>query len=319
MNNDNIKNAYDMISPNELAKARMLRNITNAAAKSELPPRKVRSARSRVVLIAAVITAMLAMAVTAYAADWFGLRDTLLLTEPETTDNGYLAGDYISLQGKTDSPEWQAAAEWQSFLRSYDSDGSILASVGNNRTGFEDKYNAYLCYTQEMADEIDRICEKYSLKPLEGFTEPETEDEFFALAGTGVIYAPSGNNFVNNVNRGFVYSDGTFRFDGDVAITDVGMEKPVAYQFIRNVKGSFSTALLNVGNIDDYTQWQYVTPNGVELLMCTSEKKQLIIADLGKSYVVVNILQLPGNDYAVSLSREAMEALASIFDFSVIP
>lgn len=318
MNNDNIKNAYDAISPTELAKARMLRNITDAAAKSELPPRRVRRARSKVVLIAAVVTAMLAMAVTAYAADWFGLRDALLLTRSEATD-GYLAGDYISLQGRADSPEWKAAAEWQSFLRSYDSDGSILASVGNKRTGFEDKYNAYLCYTQEMADEIDRICEKYSLKPLEGFTEPDTEDEFFAIAGTGVIYAHSGNNFVNNVNRGFVYSDGSFRFDGDVAITDAGMEKPVAYQFIRNMKGSFSTALLNVGNIDDYEQWQYVTPNGVELLMCTSESKQLIIADLGKSYVVVNILKMPGDDYAQSLSREAMQALADIFDFSVIP
>ena len=318
MTNDNIKNAYDMISPNELAKARMYRNIIHPAESTQAP-RKVRRLRSKAVLVAAVVTAMLALAVTAYAADWFGLRDALLLTQPKATESGYAAGDYISLQGKADSPEWQAAAEWQSFLRSYDSDGSILASVGNKRTGFEDKYNAYLCYTQEMADEIDRICEKYSLKPLEGFKEPDTEDEFFALAGTGVIYASSGNNFVNNVNRGFVYSDGSFRFDGDVAITDVGMEKPVAYQFIRNVKGSFSTALLNVGNVDDYTQWQYVTPNGVELLMCTSANKQLIIADLGKSYVVINILRLPGDDYAQSLSREAMEAFASIFDFSVIP
>lgn len=315
MNNDHIRNAYDAISPGELAKARMFRNISAAVPSAH----RARSARPKLLLVAAVVAAMFALAATAYAADWFGLRDALLITQPETTQGSFAAGDYISLQGKTDSPEWQAAAEWQSFLQSYDTDGSILASVGNNRTGFEDKYNAYLCYTQEMADEIDRICEKYSLKPLEGFKEPETEDEFFALAGTGVIYATSGNNFVNNVNRGFVYSDGSFRFDGDVAITDVGMEKPVAYQFIRNVKGSFSTALLNVGNIDDYTQWQYVTPNGVELLMCTSANKQLIIADLGKSYVVVNILQLPGNDFAQSLSREAMEAFADIFDFSVIP
>ena len=318
MNNDNIRNAYDMISPSELAKARMYRNI-NTAAEAASAPRKMRSVKSKMVLVAAVITIMFALAVTAYAADWFGLRDALLITEPETTENSYTAGDYISLQGKTDSPEWQAAAEWQSFLHSYDSDGSILASVGNRLTGFESKYNAYICYTQEMADEIDRICEKYSLKPLEGLKEPETEDEFFKLAGTGVIYAPSGNNFVNTVYRGYVYSDGSFRFDGDVAITDVGMEKPMAYQFIRNMKGSFSTALLNVGSIDDYTQWQYVTPNGVELLMCTSDNKQLIIADLGKSYVVINLLRLPGDTAKEPLSREAMEAFANIFDFTVIP
>lgn len=315
MNNDHIRNAYDAISPSELAKARMLRNITAAAPTAH----KARTARPKLLLVAAVVAAMFALAATAYAADWFGLRDAFLMTKPETTQSGLAAGDYISLQGTENSPEWQAAAEWQSFLQCYDSDGSILASLGNKPTGFEEKYNAYICYTQEMADEIDRICEKYSLKLLEGFTEPATEDEFFSLAGTGVIYAPSGNNFVNTVNQGFVYADGSFRFDGQVAITGTDLKKPIDYQFIRNMKDSFSTALLNVGSIDDYTQWQHTTPNGVELLMCTSENKQLIIADLGKSYVVVNLLRTPGDTDSTPLSRETMEAFADIFDFSVIP
>ena len=170
-----------------------------------------------------------------------------------------------------------------------------------------------------MADEIDRICEKYSLKLLEGFKEPATEDEFFSLAGTGVIYASSGNNFVNTVNQGFVYADGSFRFDGDAAITGADLKQPVSYQFIRSMKGSFSTALLNVGSIDDYTQWQHTTPNGIELLMCTSASKQLIIADLGKSYVVINLLRTPGGTEVAPLSRETMEAFADIFDFTVIP
>lgn len=315
MNNDNIRNAYDAMSPSELAKARMFRNISAAVQ----APHKTRSARPKLILIAAVVAAMFALAATAYAADWFGLRDALLMTKPETTQNGLAAGDYISLQGKESSPEWQAAAEWQAFLQSYDTDGSILASVGNKPTGFEKKYNAYICYTQEMADEIDRICEKYSLKLLEGFKEPATEDEFFSLAGTGVIYAPSGNNFVNTVNQGFVYADGSFRFDGDAAITGTDLKQPVSYQFIRSMKGSFSTALLNVGSIDDYTQWQHTTPNGIELLMCTSASKQLIIADLGKSYVVINLLRTPGDTEVAPLSRETMEAFADIFDFTVIP
>ena len=85
------------------------------------------------------------------------------------------------------------------------------------------------------------------------------------------------------------------------------------------MKGSFSTALLNVGCIDDYTQWQHTTPNGIELLMCTSASKQLIIADLGKSYVVINLLRTPGDTEVAPLSRETMEAFADIFDFSVIP
>ena len=96
MNNDHIRNAYDAMSPSELAKARMLRNISAAVPTAH----KARAARPKLLLVAAVVAAMFALAATAYAADWFGLRDALLFTKPETTQNGLAAGDYISLQGK---------------------------------------------------------------------------------------------------------------------------------------------------------------------------------------------------------------------------
>ena len=41
MNNDNIRNAYDAMSPSELAKARMFRNISAAVQ----APHKTRSVR----------------------------------------------------------------------------------------------------------------------------------------------------------------------------------------------------------------------------------------------------------------------------------
>ena len=58
MNNDNIRNAYDMISPSELAKARMYRNI-NTAAEAASAPRKMRSVKSKMVLVAAVIIGLI--------------------------------------------------------------------------------------------------------------------------------------------------------------------------------------------------------------------------------------------------------------------
>lgn len=71
--------------------------------------------------------------------------------------------DMISLAGTEGSPEYEADVEWQKFLDSYDTDESILASVGSGTTGFEEKYGEYLCYSQEMADKIEEICEKYGL------------------------------------------------------------------------------------------------------------------------------------------------------------
>ena len=89
MNNDNIRNAYDAMSPSELAKARLFRNISAAVH----APHKTRPVRPKLILIAAVVAAMFALAATAYAAHWFGLRDALLFTKPETTKKGLAAGD----------------------------------------------------------------------------------------------------------------------------------------------------------------------------------------------------------------------------------
>ena len=48
MNNDHIRNAYDAMSPSELAKARMFRNISAAVQ----APHKARSAKPKLILIA---------------------------------------------------------------------------------------------------------------------------------------------------------------------------------------------------------------------------------------------------------------------------
>lgn len=322
MNRREIRRAYDSVAPDSAARERMLDNILSAVS-PEQPGRRSRVLRPALCL-AAVIALLLAFGITAYAAGWFGLRDAVIgrFVVNNGIDKDYYA-QFISLQGYSDSPEFKALCEWQSFLESYDSDSSILSSIGNSSTDFDEKYRYYSCYTQEMADEIDRICEKYSLSLITGAEFFESEEGFFEAAGVGRVCTRQGEGYENDFSPGYVHNDGSFHFEGQATFTADGAAwpYPILYQFDRSMKGSFSSTVLNIGDAADYEEWAYTTKNGVELTLAQSDWKELILVERENSFVVVNLLDVSVGDAVygeLHKSREDLEAFAELFDFSVI-
>ena len=322
MNRREIRRAYDSVAPDSTARERMLDNILSAVS-PEQPGRRSRVLRPALCL-AAVIALLLAFGITAYAAGWFGLRDAVIgrFVVNNGIDKDYYA-QFISLQGYSDSPEFKALCEWQSFLESYDSDSSILSSIGNSSTDFDEKYRYYSCYTQEMADEIDRICEKYSLSLITGAEFFESEEGFFEAAGVGRVCTRQGEGYENDFSPGYVHNDGSFHFEGQATFTADGAAwpYPILYQFDRSMKGSFSSTVLNIGDAADYEEWAYTTKNGVELTLAQSDWKELILVERENSFVVVNLLDVSVGDAVygeLHKSREDLEAFAELFDFSVI-
>lgn len=322
MNRREIRRAYDSVAPDSAARERMLENILSAVS-PEQPGRRSRVLRPALCL-AAVIALLLALGITAYAAGWFGLRDAVIgrFVVNNGIDKDYYA-QFISLQGYSDSPEFKALCEWQSFLESYDSDGSILSSIGNSSTDFDEKYRYYSCYTQEMADEIDRICEKYSLSLITSAEFFESEEGFFEAASVGRVCTRQGEGYVNDFSPGYVHNDGSFHFEGQATFTGDGAAwpYPILYQFDRSMKGSFSSTVLNIGDAVDYEEWVYTTKNGVELTLAQSDWKELILVERENSFVVVNLFDVSVGDVVygeLHKSREDLEAFAELFDFSVI-
>ena len=322
MNRREIRRAYDSVAPDSAARERMLDNILSAVS-PEQPGRKSKVLR-RALCLAAVIALLLALGITAYAAGWFGLRDAVIgrFVVNNGIDKDYYT-QFISLQGYSDSPEFKALCEWQSFLENYDSDGSILSSIGNSSTDFDEKYRYYSCYTQEMADEIDRICEKYSLSLITGAEFFESEEDFFEAAGVGRVCTRQGEGHENDFSPGYVHNDGSFHFEGQATFTGDGAAwpYPILYQFDRSMKGSFSSTVLNIGDAADYEEWVYTTKNGVELTLAQSDWKELILVERENSFVVVNLFDVSVGDAVggeLHKSREALEAFAELFDFSVI-
>ena len=261
--------------------------------------------------VAAVLGTVLSVA--AMAGGWFGLREMEFMEEVFVTDqNG--ADQVISeptgiigLQGFHTSPELQAVEEWKAFLSVYD-DGGVLEKLGNQRSGFEEEYGLYQVYTQEMADKLDAIVEKYGLLLH--------TDMIDGLVSGEDLCAQVGGDFLgeNRAYSAYMYEDGTFKFDGEIELVSFGT---LDYQFMRCVRGSFTDVVLYVGNTSDYREWSYTTACGVPVALALGPNKGLILADLQDCFVTVHTLA--GSETTENLLRpENLEHFADTLDFSLL-
>lgn len=275
----------------------------------------------RLTALAAAVVLAAALSGLAVAANFFGLRDTLLPKKHSvyvTDENGVVVPgeheykDFISLSGYYDTPESQALAEWEAFLEGYDQDHAILDRVGNNPTGFEQKYGMYLVYSQEMADTLDGIVEKYGL---------HLHTAMEVVLPT-VWPLAAGENFLGERNTawsGYIYENGTFRYDGEAALDGYGT---IEYQFSRTVRGSFDDAMLNIGDLTDFQEWGYQTADGTAVTLgLGTRNRSLIVANLEDSFILVNVLTGREGDGTFSsgaIGQTELEALADSFRLSAL-
>lgn len=163
---------------------------------------------------------------TALATGFFGLREV-------GVDNPYgevgaatqQAGSeslLIALQGYPDSSEYKATAEWMAFLAGYDQDRALFRAAQENPPELDARYALYNVYTQEMADKLDEITEKYGLTlHCRMVTCPDVASLYASCGVDGFI---RGDYKVS----GFAYDDGSFLFNGSDASEDgLGARVPV--------------------------------------------------------------------------------------------
>ena len=275
--------------------------------------------------LAAAVGLLAALSVLAVAANFFGLRDILLPERGSVNavdENGaavpgeYEYRDFISLSGWKDTPESRALAEWEAFRESYDRDGAILQEIGNRPTGFEERYGTYLIYTQEMAGKLEEIIAKYGLKLHEWMEE--------VLPETWPIAA--GNFFKENVTpySGYLYENGTFRFDGsaELGAGELKGYGTIEYQFSRSVKGTFDDVTLNIGDLGDFEEWGFQAADGTSVTLgLGARSRSLILADLGDSFVLVNVLagrQADDTFSSGAIGKAELEELADSFVYSAL-
>lgn len=315
MTRDALYRAYDGLRPSDAARERMLQAVKEAAAHPETEELPKRRTFRRSLLLAAALGLIVAFGSVAYATGWFGLRSAVMYHDNGDPDQPYGNTDVMSLQGLAGSPEFEANARWQAFYDSYDPDGTILASIGNSDTGLEPRYDAYPCYTREMADTLDVIAEESGLELLSGLTLYGAAELPDWMRNT---LPQSCGAFDHCIYDGYSFDNGSFKTDGAFFFCDARWPYETNYQFVCNRKGYLSVSYLAIGDADDYTQWAYETASGVTVTLALGPDKALIIADLPDAYLVVNVLDVRVGDVQqgeAALPAEILEAMADAFRF----
>ena len=315
MTRDALYRAYDGLRPSDAARERMLQAVKEAAAHPETEELPKRRTFRRSLLLAAALGLIVAFGSVAYATGWFGLRSAVMYHDNGDPDQPYGNTDVMSLQGLAGSPEFEANARWQAFYDSYDPDGAILASIGNSDTGLEPRYDAYPCYTREMADTLDAIAEESGLELLSGLTLYGAAELPDWMRNT---LPQSCGAFDHCIYAGYSFDNGSFKTEGAFFFCDARWPYETNYQFVCNRKGYLSVSYLAIGDADDYTQWAYETASGVTVTLALGPDKALIIADLPDAYLVVNVLDVRVGDVQqgeATLPAEILEAMADAFRF----
>ena len=151
-------------------------------------------------LIAAIIAAL--MLGTAYAAGLVGLGNMRA---------GELLGmKMLSMEGLSDSPEGTALREWLAYYNEHMNDPFDAEEA----IELMEEYGPYGVTTQEMADEIDALCgANTASNDWATLSTPPDERSFYEAAGVGKL--TRGNEaFENDYGGGYVYTSGSFQFDG---------------------------------------------------------------------------------------------------------
>ena len=315
MTRDALYRAYDGLRPSDAARERMLQAVKEAAAHPETEEHPKRRTFRRSLLLAAALGLIVAFGSVAYATGWFGLRSAVMYHDNGDPDQPYGNTDVMSLQGLAGSPEFEANARWQAFYDSYDPDGAILASIGNSDTGLGPRYDAYPCYTREMADTLDAIAEESGLELLSGLTLYGAAELPDWMRNT---LPQSCGAFDHCIYAGYSFDSGSFKTEGAFFFCDARWPYETNYQFLCNRKGYLSVSYLAIGDADDYTQWAYETASGVTVTLALGPDKALIIADLPDAYLVVNVLDVRVGDVQqgeATLPAEILEAMADAFRF----
>ena len=315
MTRDALYRAYDGLRPSDAARERMLQAVKEASAHPETEEHPKRRTFRRSLLLAAALGLIVAFGSVAYATGWFGLRSAVMYHDNGNPDQPYGNTDVMSLQGLAGSPEFEANARWQAFYDSYDPDGAILASIGNSDTGLGPRYDAYPCYTREMADTLDAIAEESGLELLSGLTLYGAAELPDWMRNT---LPQSCGAFDHCIYDAYSFDNGSFKTEGAFLFCDAQWPYETNYQFVCNRKGYLSVSYLAIGDADDYTQWAYETASGVTVTLALGPDKALIIADLPDAYLVVNVLDVRVGDVQrgeVTLPAGILEAMADAFRF----
>lgn len=320
-------NLYDLLNVIGEAKESFVLEATESRDRKSTKRISLR----RPFLIAAVVAIMLLL--VGCAVVYLTLQDLSIGQEtyvPKTDEYGQLVEpteklqDILTLTSFGDSPVQMALKEWYAFCESYDPNGELLSNesdipeIPNN---YEYIYN---CYTQEMADKLDEIAEKYALNLLEDNLIIQQWQSQAALEHMGIDSLLKDTAEVKHMS-GMYYSPGNFFFDLQFQLTDenAAWQTPVSGREYFSRKDYMVPLSYLPTDLDDYEQWTYTTSGGTQLLLALGNRGGALIITEREDAVIGISLTISANhlmsENGAAPTKEVVEQLAETFDYQIAP
>lgn len=301
-----------------------------AEKKTIAAARKRRTFR-RSLLIAAII-ALMALLVGCAVVYTLRLQDMSIGKETYTQtfdDTGRAiepvekTRDVLTLFGHNADAIQKATAEWFAFLETYEPDEKYLDN-NPDHADIPNRYEyTYGCDTPEMAAKVDEIAARYGLKLLEEWLPFQAwqSDIFLEETGVGSLLLPDSGAEMTRLS-GFFYPPCNFDVDMKLDMDGVRGKPWVTAYYAR--KDYFPRDYPGGTDLSLYEQWDYTAPDGTPLLLALSRK--------GHGYIIAEpqnammILFVDGN-FSMSaypredevMTKEELEAVANVFDYSIQP
>lgn len=224
----------------------------------------------------------------------------------------------ISLQGYSGSPEQAALKEWEDFQNQYDTDYTLLHENNHNESGVPEAYLSYGCYTLEMVDKLNEILDKYNLKQLgiQMHTHDWEEPMFYKALQIDRLCNPDAE--ITGL-AGYFFPDGSFGVDFSHILN--GVERIATYSCAK--RGCLFPNHRAVDNIELWSQWDYTTAEGIDVVLATYEEALIILCARGENFITVSIRNnawlLPEGSSPEPMTQQEAEQIADSFHLAIDP
>lgn len=240
------------------------------------------------------------------------ISDDTTETLPETTAGPFVAEQVLSLQGYEGSPAYNALQEWLTYATEY--------TIQNPELRFSDEfqrpeaYTEYPCYSQDMVDKVDELCNKYGLHLL-GKSLFITDAAGMEENGLSGVLSEEA---MPRCFYGHLYQDGSFIASGELEFSG-DYEKTVQFQMHNIKKDAFYTVHLGLNNMSDYMQWNYKTQDGYNALLALNDRTGLIFVENEGRFVSIIIDEVPDSNMVftgIPNEKPFLEMVCDCFVFS---
>ena len=292
----------------------------------------------RMWLIAAIVAAMVLLmgcAVYVLKMQDMKLGDETLYYDI-FSDEGYVGREPVEMEvltfaGVKGSPGYQAAKEWFDFLKTYDPDGKIYASVWKNVPEFPEEYSSYNLYTQKMKDTLDSILQKYNLKPVGSLLQFKSVENVCAALKIEK-FTTDANGVQTNITGGYPFDNGNFMLSVDIKLPD-----DTASQVCRTQgqidwyrKDCLSQDHIYLEDLAQWKEWNYQTAAGNDVLIIRSDSdwRAWIICEREEAMLVLRLesrIDLGYNEDCskhwgyLEMTDKQLEMVADTIDFGIQP